>query len=170
VDLAFIDGLHLFEYALRDFMNLEQRASRCGLIVVDDVFPNHPAQASRFRHTRAWAGDVWRLLLCLGEQRTDLFLLPLDCSPIGLLVIAGLDPANRVLWQQYNPIVQQYLSEVQDVPATLLGRAGSLDPAHPLLRDLLDGLRQLAEQGADVRTVRAFCDEIGGRFRYRPGS
>jgi SAM-dependent methyltransferase len=170
VDLAFIDGLHLFEYALRDFMNLERRASPCGLIVVDDVFPNHPAQGSRFRRTRAWAGDMWRLLLCLAEQRTDLVLLPLDCSPTGLLVIAGLDPANRALWQQYNPIVQQYLFEVQDVPATLLGRAGSLDPAHPLLRDLLDGLRQLAEQGADVRTVHAFCDEIGGRFRYRPGS
>src|SRR5262249_50276956 len=71
VDLALIDGLHLFEYAVRDFMNTECRASRCGLIVVDDIFPNHAVQGSRFRRTRVWAGDVWRLVLCLSEQRPD---------------------------------------------------------------------------------------------------
>lgn len=169
IDLAFIDGLHLFEYALRDFMNLERRMSPAGLIVVDDIFPNHPAQGSRFRRTRVWCGDVWRLLLCLAEHRPDLCLLPLDCSPTGLLVIAGLDPANRVLWQDYNPIVRQHLSALSDPPAALVGRAGALTPEHPLLHELLDGLRQLRESGGDMRGVRAFCHEIGARFRYRPG-
>ena len=171
VDLAFIDGLHLFEYAFRDFMNLERRASPSGLIVIDDIFPNHPLQGSRFRRTRVWTGNVWRLLLCLAEQRPDLFLLPLNDSPTGLLLIAGLDPANRVLWQQYNSIVRRYLSdEFQDVPAAFLGRTGALDPEHPLLHDLLDGLRCLGEERADVKKVLAFCDEVGGRFRYRPGN
>jgi hypothetical protein len=169
VDLALIDGQHLFEYALRDFMNVERRASPCGLIVVDDIFLNHPAQGSRFRRTCTWAGDVWRLLLCLAEQRPDLFLLPLDCSPTGLLLIAGLDPTNRTLWQEYNPMVRHYLSEVQDTPATLRSRAGALDPRNPLVCDLLDGLRRLGEKGADVRAVRAFCDTLGRRFQYRPG-
>ena len=75
---------------------------------------------------------------------------------------AFVDGRERVLWQQYNPLVRQYVSEVQDVPAALLGRAGILDHGQQLLRDLLDRLRQLREKGADVRAVRAFCDEIGG--------
>ena len=124
IDLALIDGLHLFEYALRDFMNTERRASKCGLIVVDDIFPNHAVQGSRFRRTRAWCGDVWRLLLCLNEQRLDLILLPLDCSPTGLLLIAGLDPDNRTLWQRYNLVIQQYLSERHSAPPPNLLRNG----------------------------------------------
>jgi hypothetical protein len=87
------------------------------------------------------------------------------CSPTGLLVIAGLNSANRVLWQQYNPLVRQYVSEVQDLPAALLLRTGIIDPGQQLLRDL----RQLRDKWADVRAVRVFCDEIGGRFRYQPG-
>ncbi len=171
VDLAMIDGMHLFEYALRDFMNLERRASPSGLIVVDDIFPNHPAQGSRFRRTRVWTGDVWRLMLCLKEQRGDLFLLSLNTSPTGLLLIAGLDPANRGLWQQYNPMVRTYLSDAAQAPPTaFIDRAGALDPGHSFIRDLLKGLRSLREEGADVTKVRDFCRKVGGRFWYPPHS
>jgi SAM-dependent methyltransferase len=170
VDLAFIDGMHLFEYALRDFMNLERRMSPTGLIVVDDIFPNHPAQGSRFRRTRVWCGDVWRLLVCLAERRRDLFLLPLNCSPTGLLLIAGLDPANRVLWQEYNPTVRHFLSTASDVPAGLIARSGAIDPKNPVVQQLLGGLRQLRQDGADVSAVRAFCEKFGAQFRYRGGA
>jgi hypothetical protein len=169
VDFSFIDGLHLFEYVLRDFMNVERRASPCGCIVIDDIFPNHPAQSSRFRRTRAWCGDVWRLLPCLAEQRPDLLLLPLDCSPTGLLLIAGLDPANRQLWQEYNPIVRRYLSsDLTEVPAPILDRAGAVNPGASIVGDLLAGLRRLGEQGADAQQVRALCAEIRQRSRSRP--
>jgi hypothetical protein len=166
LDLAFIDGLHLFEYALRDFVNVERRASRCGLIIVDDIFPNHPVQASRFRRSRSWTGDVWRLLICLSEQRPDLVLLPLDCWPTGLLLIAGLDPTNRVLSEQYIPIARRYLSEYPDVPPALIHRAGALPPEDPSVHDLLDGLRRLREGGDDPQSVRSFCDGFRGRYRY----
>ena len=110
IDLAFIDGLHLFEYALRDFINIEKWASPTGLIVIDDIFPNCAAQGSRHRRTRAWTGDVWRSLLCLGDMRPDLILLPLDCAPSGLLLVAGLDPGNPTLRERYEPITRHYLS------------------------------------------------------------
>jgi glycosyltransferase involved in cell wall biosynthesis len=166
VDLAFIDGLHLFEYALRDFMNLERRASRCGLIVVHDIFPNHPAQGSRFRRTQNWAGDVWRLLLCLVEQRPDLVLLLLDSAPTGLLFIAGLDPANRTLWDNYNPITRRYLSEFRAAPPpALMSRTGALDPGDPLVRNLLEGLHRLRKEGADAAVVRSFRDRFRNRYR-----
>jgi SAM-dependent methyltransferase len=169
VDLAFIDGLHLFEYALRDFMNIERRMSPAGLIVVDDIFPNHAAQGSRFRRTRVWCGDVWRLAVCLAEKRPDLFLLPLDCSPTGLLLIAGLDPANRVLWQEYNPTVRTYLSTIAEVPAGIIGGKSATSSKNAVVQQLLVGLKQLREEGADASKVRAFCDRIGGQFRYRAG-
>jgi predicted O-methyltransferase YrrM len=169
IDLAFIDGLHLFEYALRDFMNTERRASRCGLIVADDIFPNHAVQGSRFRRTRVWAGDVWRLLLCLSEQRPDLILLPLDCSPTGLLLIAGLDPENRTLWDRYNPVIRRYLSERHDAPPpALLSRTGALDPRDPIVFGLLDGLRELVERAGDAELIHSFCNEFRNRYRYRP--
>src|SRR5215216_1667820 len=38
-DLAFIDGLHLFEFAFRDFVHAEQYSSPGGVIVFDDVLP-----------------------------------------------------------------------------------------------------------------------------------
>jgi SAM-dependent methyltransferase len=169
VDLAFIDGLHLFEFALRDFMNIERRASRRGLIVVDDIFPNHAVQGSRFRRTRVWTGDIWRLLLCLSEQRPDLILLPLDCSPTGLLLIAGLDPDNRTLWEHYNPLVRRYLSAYHDAPPpALLSRTEALDPRDPIVLDMLNALRKLAEGGADAELISSFCSEFRNRYRYRP--
>ena len=57
-DLVFIDGMHLFEFALRDFMNVERHASATTLAVIDDIYPNHPEQATRNRSTRVWMGDV----------------------------------------------------------------------------------------------------------------
>ncbi len=170
LDLAFIDGLHLFEYALRDFVNVERRASRCGLIVVDDIFPCHPVQGSRFRRTRRWTGDVWRLLICLSEQRPDLVLLPLDCNPTGLLLICGLDPANRILSDQYIPIARRYLSEYRDVPPALIDRVGALDPESESIHALLDGLRRLREKGDGPEAVRSLCDGFRGRYRFPTAS
>ena len=107
-DLAFIDGLHLFEYALRDFMNLEMRGKTSSVIVIDDIYPNSQAQASRTtRETVAWTGDVWRLALCLELYRPELTLTYVDAHPTGCLVVTGLAPSNRLLWDQYNPIVRK---------------------------------------------------------------
>ncbi len=127
-DLTFIDGMHLFEYALRDFMHAERLAGPHGVIVFDDIFPNHPAQGARDRRTRVWAGDVWKLHQVLHEHRPDLFLLPIDTGPTGLLLVAGLDPDNHVLWDRYNPIVRTNVEEVGDPPAEVLAREGAAAP------------------------------------------
>jgi predicted O-methyltransferase YrrM len=125
VDFAFIDGLHLFEAALRDFMNIERLASPEAIVAIDDVLPNHPAQAARQRSTRVWTGDVWRLVPILRCWRPDLVLALLDTSPTGLLLIGGLNPTNRVLWENYNPIVREALA-LGDPPPPVLTRAEAI--------------------------------------------
>jgi len=156
IDLAFIDGMHLFEYALRDWMQVERRAHPAGLVAIDDIFPNHPRQALRERATRVWTGDVWKLHACLARERPDLLMLPLDCSPTGLLLIAGLDPDNRVLWERYNPVVKEYRDRwPTEPPAEVLYRHSARAPNHPLVEELLRQLRVLRETNAGVAEVRA---------------
>ncbi|MGM1054167.1 MAG: class I SAM-dependent methyltransferase [Pseudomonadota bacterium] len=88
-DIVFIDGMHLFEYALRDFMNVERYAGPDTIVVVDDIFPGHPAQAERERRTRAWTGDVWKLAAVLETERPDLEIVKVDVFPTGLMIVKG---------------------------------------------------------------------------------
>jgi hypothetical protein len=155
IDLAFIDGMHQFEYALRDFINIEHCASPTSLVVVDDIFPNHPVQAKRVRESRVWTGSVWKLLACLRKFRGDLILIPVDTSPAGSLLIAGLDPSSRVLIEEYNPIVRHFVDEIDDVPPIeVLGRCNALQPDHELIIELLRLLRQYRDECAGQQSVR----------------
>src|SRR5271163_5187067 len=52
VDLAFVDGMHLFEFALRDFANLEKYCHRDSTILVHDCYPVDRASAARERTTQ----------------------------------------------------------------------------------------------------------------------
>lgn len=148
VDLAFIDGMHLFEYALRDFINTEGYASPYGLVVIDDVFPNHPLQAARDRKTRVWTGDVWKLHDCLRRWRPELRLLLLDTSPTGLMLIYGLEPGNDVLARNMDAILGTYSShEFEQPPEEVLARKGAICPELPLLGSVLRGARAIRHSG-----------------------
>jgi Methyltransferase domain len=137
IDFAFIDGMHLFEFALRDFINVERRASRSGIVAFDDVFPNHPIQARRQRESGVWTGDVWKMLACLRKYRQDLRLLTIDTTPTGMLLASNLDPENDVLRRNYDAIVAEYARDL-DVPSRILARDGAMSPSDPGLRDFLD--------------------------------
>lgn len=147
IDLAFIDGMHLFEFALRDFVNVEQRSSPAGVVVFDDILPNHPAQARRERATGVWTGDVWKIVPCLRWFRPDLELHALDAAPTGLLVVTGLDPANDTLRRRYAEIQACFAgAEYAQPGAETLARAGVLAP------DDARVFARLAQLRADVRT------------------
>lgn len=144
-DLAFIDGMHLFEFALRDFMNIERLSHSGTMVVIDDIYPSHPRQASRERQTRVWTGDIWKLYQCLLESRKDLVLVPVDASPTGLLIVAGLDARNRALWTHYNPIVRRYAQPI-DPPLEILDRSSAWSPDDPRLTGLMVALREARMQ------------------------
>ncbi len=146
-DLVLIDGMHMFEYALRDFMNVERAAAPHTLVLVDDVLPNHPAQAERARRTRLWAGDVWKLIPCLRRYRPDLFLQTIHSAPTGLLMIAGLDPANRTLWDNYNVIVAAE-RESADPPPEILKRRGAWKGRDTRIGEVLNHIKRQRDQPA----------------------
>lgn len=142
-DLALIDGMHRFEFALRDFMNLEKLAKTTSVIVIDDIYPNHPAQALPHRETQVWTGDVWKLYHCLKHHRPDLQLFPLNAEPTGLLVITNLNPNDRSLWQQYNPLVRAYReADVRASEQLIVSRHEAVPTTDA---EMLDSLRRMRQ-------------------------
>ncbi len=92
VEMTFVDGMHNFEFALRDIMNAENVSKPNSVILVHDVLPMDAASSGREQVEGHWTGDVWKVLPILRRARPDLKLEVLDCPPSGLLVISGLKP------------------------------------------------------------------------------
>lgn len=109
-DLAFIDGLHLFEQVLKDFINLERYAGKDSVILIHDCLPVEAIVAERERCTGFWTGDVWRIIPCLKTFRPDLKIMTIPTYPSGLGAVTGLDSASTVLSDNYDDIVKYYLS------------------------------------------------------------
>jgi hypothetical protein len=112
VELAFVDGMHLFEYALRDFVNVEAWSAPGSTIVLHDCVPLLPVFASRERRTKFWVGDVWKVVSILRELRPELRIKLIATAPSALCVVRGLDPRSTVLREQMSELVERY----RDVP------------------------------------------------------
>jgi hypothetical protein len=124
LDLAFLDGLHLFEFLLRDFMNTERSCRQSTIVFLHDCLPpvfeiagrqDKPVvHNKRFLHH--WAGDVWKLIPILARYRPDLTIGYLDCPPTGLVAITNCDPASTILRDSYNDIVKEFAEGPADFP------------------------------------------------------
>jgi hypothetical protein len=111
VDLAFIDGMHLFEFALRDFMHLEKFCTSDSVILLHDCYPGNAEMAARKLPTAgSWTGDVWKLVICLKEYRPELQISVVDVPPTGLGILTGLNPASSVLKDHYEEICGRFLA------------------------------------------------------------
>lgn len=117
VDVAFLDGLHLFEVLLRDFINTERVCDGRSLIMLDDCLPmgvelaerdHRPEQRRDQAHAHMWCGDVWKVLDILREYRPDLRITPVAANPSGNILVSRLDPASTVLSDRYDEIVARY--------------------------------------------------------------
>jgi hypothetical protein len=110
VDLAFIDGMHHFDFALRDFVNLEALCAPESTILIHDVYPLDERTAARERVTDFWSGDIWRLVLLLRAHRPDLAIHTVGTPPTGLAVVRNLDPQSRYLRERLDELVEEYLA------------------------------------------------------------
>jgi len=112
-DLAFIDGSHLAEDALRDFIGVERLARPDGrtVAVFDDVLPYSADIAERTPLPGDWAGDVWKITNILETVRPDLTTIPVHVEPTGALVVLGLDPASTVLPEAFEQLMARNARE-----------------------------------------------------------
>jgi hypothetical protein len=117
IDLAFLDGMHLFEFLLRDFINTEKHCAPESIIALHDCLPpglymtsrdmadaNHPHSA----FPGWWAGDVWKMVPTLQKYRPELSITITNSAPTGLVLITGLDPANEALSSNYEEIIASF--------------------------------------------------------------
>jgi hypothetical protein len=115
IDLAFLDGMHHYEFLLRDFINTERACHSGSIVVLHDCVPLDAFMAIRdmddlktrglSRRPPWWTGDVWKVVAILQHYRPTLTVTIFDAPPTGLVVITGLDPRNRTLSENYTSIV-----------------------------------------------------------------
>ena len=164
MDLAFVDGMHLAEYALRDVLAIERFTLPTSVVVLDDMLPRTVEMAKRKRTTIASTGDVYKAADALRRLRPDLLVLEADTSPTGTCVgplrtrgaeaCRGLRRVGRDRGRASRP------------PAGARRRARAhpaLDPevllASPGWRRLAD-LRRSARPGSDAEVREAFVDLV----------
>ena len=128
IDLALIDGLHLFENVYQDFTNIEAHMESSGMIIIDDIYPNTQLEGARDRQTNFWMGDVWKFWIRLQELRPDLIFIELNTSPSGLGIVLNLDPTSSVLAENFNSEVRSAQSNTFPIPSSILDRQKSIDP------------------------------------------
>lgn len=155
VDLAFIDGMHLAEFALRDFMNTERHCHPASVIVIDDVLPRSVDEGGRGRIGSAadggpWAGDVYKVTEVLRARRPDLVVLEIDTSPTGTLVVMLPDPHDATLAAAYDDLVpEMVVPDPQEVPEWALTRSRAIDPGVLLQAPIWDTMREARERRSD---------------------
>jgi hypothetical protein len=137
VDLAYIDGMHLVENVLRDFIGVEERATPGAVVVIDDVLPYAVEIAGREPLPGDWTGDVWKIWPILRKWRPDLHITMVDVAPTGAMVIQGLDPVNGPAWLRtfYDQITEIWAKEADTgefVAGVIVPRVSALDPIEAL--------------------------------------
>jgi len=155
--LAFIDGMHVWEQALRDFLHLELYAGAGSVILIHDCIPLDEATSERTRSTGFYTGDVWKLPLCLRENRPDLRIAIVRTAPTGLCLVTNLDPANRVLTSRYQGLVDGY------TPLIYADYEASLDRMPPSVPNKREAIATWLEAAGAMPERKRSCNPDPGR-------
>lgn len=136
IDMAFIDGSHLFEDALRDFMNIERYAHAGTVVVFDDVLPYSALIAGREMIAGDWTGDAWKVAPIIEMFRPWLNTRLVDVMPTGAFVVWGFGdkttPGLDLLPQGYDELVAAWLD--LPVPQGVIERTHAIQPGALLAR------------------------------------
>jgi len=140
VELAYLDGMHLAEFLLRDFTNVEHVCKRNSVVVIHDCMPSDVYMTCRYEGDEAarsrscypdwWTGDVWKTVWALKQYRPDLKITAIDSPPTGLICVTNLDPGSHVLEKQYASIVTE-MTALGESNKALQDYLASLSPISP---------------------------------------
>lgn len=168
IDLAFIDGMHLSEYALRDLINVERYTHPASMIVLDDMLPRHVDEAGRGREAArrrgAWAGDVYKVVSTIRELRPDVVCLEVDTAPTGTVVLLVPDASSTALSSAYDDLVEQFVvPDPQKVPDEVLSRSRAIQPDKLLGAPIWSQMQKLRHYDGDRarQGMRRILDESG---------
>jgi hypothetical protein len=86
IELALIDGMHEYAFALRDVENVLKYSDDDAILILHDCNPQSRNAACSYKewkdrqYTGTWNGDVWKTILDLRSRRKDLTAFVLDCD------------------------------------------------------------------------------------------
>lgn len=109
LDFAFIDGLHTFDQALKDFVNIERHAHAGTVVAFHDIFPVTAVTAARERQSIFWLGDTWKVVLILKELRPDLGIFTVPAYPSGLTLVTNLNRAAALPDQEVEQAIARWM-------------------------------------------------------------
>jgi len=138
VDLAFIDGSHLWQDALRDFINISRLCGPNSVVVFDDVLPYTQEMASREMVPGDWTGDVWAAMVLIEQEAMAHGLLStarINTFPTGTFAVWDFGHGDLTGW--FDDAFR--LENPNLVPADVLYRFGALeaeDVVHRIKEDL----------------------------------
>lgn len=163
LDLAFVDGMHLAEYALRDILSIERFTLPTSVIVVDDMLPRTVEMANRKRTSKAWTGDVYKVAEALRRLRPDLLVVEVDTRPTGTCVVLFPDATRQGVLEGYDEWLAStaVVPDPQQVPEEVLRRTRAIGAEELLASpgwDRLAGLRDRVSPGDSEPVRRAFED------------
>jgi SAM-dependent methyltransferase len=107
LDIAFVDGLHTYGQTLRDIERCLAHLRPGGVVLVHDCSPPSAAAATPARSPEearrragsvwdgAWCGDVYKAILHLRSESSDLRVCVLDCDR-GVGVVEPGEPFGRL--------------------------------------------------------------------------
>jgi predicted O-methyltransferase YrrM len=150
VDLAFIDGMHWFEFVLRDFENVERWCHPHSLLVLHDCLPVAKVAALRERRSSFWVGDCWKAVDHLRRHRRDLKISIVPCYPSGLVMIENVDP-RRTSTSTVEP--SAFESDLAQEPYPDV--TGQWPPHLPMIENSERGLSQWLAQSVAFARARA---------------
>jgi hypothetical protein len=144
VDFGFIDGLHHFEQALRDFLNIEKYTTQDSVVVFDDVLPRNQEEANRVQCPGDWTGDVWKVTHILMRYRPELTVYEVNTQPTGTLLVYGFGRTGKPSAPAYNleRVATEEYMKLDVVPEATINRAYAVDPVFALneLKEFLSGV------------------------------
>lgn len=142
VDFAFLDGMHLFEFLLRDFINTEKHCGKGSIVALHDCLPldnymtmRSPDDPLRLNtaYTGYWTGDVWKIVPVLKKFRPDLAITVLDCVGTGLVLVTNLDPNSTVLADNSQALIEENAYDFDADRLLAYWNSVAITPAESLL-------------------------------------